>query len=216
MRFSRSNTFFGNPVGYDVVLQWAETIRQNVRADSFVGGQPTWFMSRGPDNTLWYVEVTPTDYQMVLPRGTADVDSDDSDDEREPVNTHDLTDNCYYVTAAALAGTTTNDLINRTGVMQVAGGVYLDAIVDLFKAAGLSSTYHPYSTFEAAETGMAELAGGLDKKFGFRYDRSNNTGHMVVATYDATEQEFEYYDYQIDADGRDDASRGQNFHVFPQ
>jgi hypothetical protein len=216
VRFSRSNTFYGNPVGNDVVVRWAPAILSNVNAEAVAGGQSAWFLTQdSTDQTWWYVEVTPEDYRLVTPRGATESDSDD-EDELGPVNTHGLGDNCYYVTAAALANTTTNILIGRTQVMQVQGGVQLDAIVDLFRDAGLNSNYVSYATFDEAENGMAALAGGLDKRFGFRYDRSNNTGHMVVATYDATDQTCEYHDHQINADGQADASRGNNFHVFPQ
>lgn len=215
MRFSRSNTFYGPPVGPDVVMQWGPTVLQNLGADAFTGGQPAWFMSQGPDQTLWYVEVTPDDYRMLTPRETTTED-DDSEDERGPVNTHGLTDNCYYCTAAALANTTTEDLIRRTEEMQIAGGSPLPGIVSLFRTAGLSSTYQSYTSFENAERGMVELAAGLDKTFGFAYERSGGAGHMIVATYDATDQEFTYHDHQSDTDGHDDASRGSAFHVFPQ
>jgi hypothetical protein len=100
--------------------------------------------------------------------------------------------------------------------MQIRGGEFLDGIVNLFSAAGLNNNYVSYSTFDEAEEGMAVLAGGLDKRFGFAYSRSNNIGHMIVATYDATQQSCLYYDHQIDADGQLDASQGIGFHLFPQ
>jgi hypothetical protein len=215
VRFSRSNTFYGNPVGNDVVMQWRHAILDNVRADAFGDGEPAWFQAQDTnDQTWWYVEVTREDYRLVAPDEAEAMDLGSDDD--EPINSHGLEDNCYYVTAAALANTTTNTLIGHTEVMQVRGGVALNEIVALFDDAGLNSNHVEYTTFNAAESGMATLAGSQDKRFGFGFDRSNGTAHMIVATYDATGRSCKYYDHQINADGRLDASQGNNFYVFPQ
>lgn len=121
--------------------------------------------------------------------------------EKGPANTYSLLDNCYYVTAAVIKGTTVDKLIAQTEIMQNRGGAFLDEISELFMAAGLSGNYKQCANLSQVEERVAELARGLKKKVGLQYDRSNGTAHMIVATYDPVEQQCSYKDYQVNSAG---------------
>lgn len=121
--------------------------------------------------------------------------------EKGTPNTYGLLDNCYYVTAAVIKGTTVDKLIGQTEMMQTRGGAFLDEISQLFVAAGLSGQYKPCANLEEVEDRVAELARGLKKKVGLQYDRADGTAHMIVAIYDPVEQQCTFKDYQLNPDG---------------
>jgi hypothetical protein len=138
------------------------------------------------------------------------------DDIPEPANTYGLNDNCYYVTAAVLANTTVDALISATETMQNRGGAYVPEITALFSAANLVATYASFSTLDAMIEHMHNTSGGFDQRFGLYFDRGA-TAHMVVAEWNATDQEFAFTDYQSNPSGSDagaDVATGVLFHLY--
>ncbi|SHO56470.1 hypothetical protein [Vibrio quintilis] len=95
----------------------------------------------------------------------------------QKINPYQLTHNCYYCTAAYLAGyDDVNDMVGETGIMQQHTAP-LDEIMSLFQYVGLTYNYH-HSTNPAD----IELAKKSGKRFGLAYVRNDpgRTGHMVV------------------------------------
>ncbi|HVK19924.1 MAG TPA: hypothetical protein VM677_01040 [Actinokineospora sp.] len=206
MRFSRSNTFYGDPL--DDVSGWADVITQNVAAHQVTATEPAVFMWLSPeDNTWWYTEVTLQDYHAVTGE-PMDVDGD------EPTNTYGLDDNCYYCTAAALRGMTVDQLITETELMQYAGGANVDEINELFSAAGLSTAYTEYATFAEVEQAVADAGDG--KKYALCFVRADGSGHAVVVSRDGGETKFLDYQPSEADDAYADVSQGAVFLLYPQ
>lgn len=143
-----------------------------------------------------------------------DVDDAMEVDQRDPVNTYDLTDNCYYVTAAALLGVTVGRLIERTEMMQVRDGAGVDEVTRLFAECGLSGLAATCNDLVDLATYVRDNAGGQDRRFGLGFRRSDGSDHMVVAQWDANQQALSYHDYQRDPSGADATGDVQNGVVF--
>ncbi|CRK59890.1 hypothetical protein [Alloactinosynnema sp. L-07] len=208
MRFSRSNTFYGDPL--DDVSGWAEVITQNVAAHQVSATEAAVFMWLSPeDNTWWYVEVTLDDYQAVTAE-PMDIAED------EPTNTYALDDNCYYCTAAALRGITVDKLITETELMQYAGGATVPEVDELFAAAGLSTAYTEYSTFDEVQQAVVAAADDNDKKFALCFVRADGSGHAVVVSREQGQTKFLDYQPSEADDAHDDVSQGATFLLYPQ
>jgi len=135
----------------------------------------------------------------------------------DKVNTFDLTDNCYYVTAAKLAKTDVASLVKKSELMQIKGGAPTKDIVTIFKAAGVPHTIHTTDSLFALKAKMVELGGTSDRRFGVAFVRGNSTGHMVVGEYQASNGATRFRDYQARGDGPDastDLATGVTFHLF--
>jgi hypothetical protein len=212
MRFSQSNSFYGEPVD---PFPHSALILARVKWTDVAYGQPAVFMETVHGQLCW-VEVTQQDYLLVTPRDKAE-EYDSEDEEKEATNTYQLLDNCYYVTAAALSGTTVDDLIGRTQEMQVRGGADLNAVSMLFGTAGLPSSYSTLTSVEDVESAVEKAAGGLRAAFGVVFTRSDGSAHMVLVEYQPDSQLCTYHDYQLDQSGADAASdiaAGTAFFLF--
>lgn len=94
------------------------------------------------------------------------------------VNSFGLDFNCYYVTVAALLGTTTRDLVGDTGLMQNITGTDED-IKELFRSAGINAQSHEFTHGRDLYNALSTLPEGAC--VGFAYTRiGQTTGHMVV------------------------------------
>jgi hypothetical protein len=137
---------------------------------------------------------------------------------KEPTNTYQLMDNCYYVTTAKLLGITTKELFDRTEEMQIGGGAKVSEIEELLKATGVSygGPLERKTLHEIAELAY-DASHGLDKSFGLCFVRTDQTGHAVVMKWDAADGEARYVDYQVNskgADAKDDVAGGVTFVLF--
>lgn len=171
------------------------------------------------DGTDWRPNDQPTnmevDQNIWQQRDPAALEGSD-DDTPEPANTYGLNDNCYYVTAAVLANTTVDALIAATETMQQRGGASVPEITALFNAANLVATYATFNTLDAMVDHLHANSGGFDQTFGLVFDRGASA-HMVVANWNATDQEFEFTDYQSNAAGADagaDVATGVGFYLY--
>jgi len=99
-----------------------------------------------------------------------------------PVNTYGLDNNCYFVTVAALLGTTVDDLIRATETMQKITGSHED-IQGLFSDVGVAIQSKQYFTLDALYRDLMSLPAGAS--IGLAYNRqSAGVGHMLVVQRD--------------------------------
>ncbi|PPK65194.1 hypothetical protein V5P93_003631 [Actinokineospora auranticolor] len=212
MRFSNSNSFYGDPVAD--VEPYRDLVLANVTdLGQFAGGQPVVFTWDNPTkHQIEYVEVTRADYEAL----TAEM-------EVEPpapaTNTYGLDDNCYYVTAAALLDTTVGALITTTETMQIRGGASEGEITSLFRAAGLRATPTTLTTYTALVAEMRRVAAGSHRRFAVAFGRADGSGHAVVGeVMGADTGEVRFRDHQVTegADATTDVSAGVLFVLYPQ
>ena len=107
---------------------------------------------------------------------------------RRPVNTYGLDNNCYYVTVAALLGTTVDDLSRATETMQNITGSHQD-IKNLFSDVGVAVQSKQYFTLGALYRDLMSLPTGAS--VGLAYNRQNfGVGHMLVVQRDPSYNPF--------------------------
>jgi hypothetical protein len=150
---------------------------------------------------------------------TKDKDGDAIMRPAEPINSHHLLDNCYYVTAARLLGVTTDVLIGRIETMQIAGGIPTVAeLQEFFTTAELPHRVSTHATLQAVEAAIRTLNSPTEVDYALAFRRENQTGHVVIARYNpGLMQSVRYYDYQINPDGDSaalDLAGGVQFHLF--
>ena len=99
-----------------------------------------------------------------------------------PVNTYGLDHNCYYVTVAALLGTTVDDLIRATETMQSITGSHED-IHGLFSDVGVTVQSKQCFALQALYHDLLSLPPGAS--VGLAYRRQGAAvGHMLVVQRD--------------------------------
>jgi hypothetical protein len=128
---------------------------------------------------------------------------DPNQKEKKPaINTYGLDDNCYYVTAARLLGTTVRELITKTEMMQIQGGASLDEVKELFTAAGLTGGVWSSGslTFDKAKSFIQEkyedLGRGLPCEFALMFGWNQGGGHAIVVEYESHNHSYTFKDYQ--------------------
>ena len=100
-----------------------------------------------------------------------------------PVNTYGLDNNCYYVSVAALLGTTVDDLIRATETMQSITGTHQD-IKNLFNDVDVPIESRQFATLQDLYQALLSLPQGAC--VGLAYQRQNTpVGHMLIVQRDA-------------------------------
>lgn len=101
------------------------------------------------------------------------------------VNDHDLTQNCYFTTAAALSNKTADQLVNESGHMQQQTGSVADT-QELLQAVGHATEARMYNNSLHAKVHLTQTMKD-DRAFALGYFRpedpwtgQQNAGHMVV------------------------------------
>jgi len=87
--------------------------------------------------------------------------------------------NCYYCTVAALAGITTGELINYTGIAEQ-NTATAPEILGLMQTAGVAA---PTTTTFNNEASLSQALNTLanNEAVGLAFSRHDGTGHMIVA-----------------------------------
>lgn len=140
-------------------------------------------------------------------------------DVSQPVNSHGLLDNCYYVTAAKLLNTNTDDLVKKTETMQIKGGVpTLDELSEFYKLCKLPHRYHSFTSQSELEDGIRSLKSPHDALYAVAFRRKDGSGHVIIAYYHAGPiPAIRYHDYQMNSDGEPaflDVMGAVSYHLY--
>lgn len=104
--------------------------------------------------------------------------------DEKPVNTHGLTQNCYYVTAAKLLNTTTDALVKQSEEMQLTGTeITLAQTQDFFARLHLPWRLAEFTTQAALEARIRAIGGVSELMYAVGFVRGNGSRHMVIAHF---------------------------------
>ena len=105
-----------------------------------------------------------------------------------PVNTYGLDNNCYYVSVAALLGTTVDDLVQATETMQNITGSHED-IQNLFADVGVAIQSRQFFNLNDLYQALLSLPEGAS--VGLAYQRQGTpVGHMLIVQRDSRSYPF--------------------------
>ncbi|GHJ43015.1 hypothetical protein Cs7R123_03570 [Catellatospora sp. TT07R-123] len=137
--------------------------------------------------------------------------------DEKPVNTHGLTENCYYVTAAKLLNTTTDALVTHSEEMQLPGKeMTLAQTQDFFARLNLPWRRAEFTTQAALEARIREIGGVSELLYAVGFVRTNGSRHMVVAHFrPGPIPTVRYEDYQNPSSSAAlDLFGAQQYHLF--